>query len=419
MAQYGKFEKTVLDSQGNPISGASVEIRRQGALVTSSQAGPTYTVNDPGGIIVTDTVGANLVATPTRAVTAVTSTTLTAGILGLGPLVNNDRITIVSPLPSLYADASGSETKTNPLTTDANGYVSCWLPIVPYDIKTSATGYGTRLETDVIPMGHGYVEINDVGGAGTTAIRTRMVRTLTGGRLQTWENPGGTIKAEIDYSGTLTLANALSVAGISTLTGAVSCGSTLAVTGALTASGLITASAGITSAAPFTYSGATGSFSLTAGSIETADLAANCVVTTTQGLGTADVAANAAAGYASGNYQDVAGATVTITPFSSASEIEITAVIHTENNGGAYTGYAAIRNSSGTILSESGFGTAVTTAGATMTVPISHRVTGLTGSQTFKLSHQCTVGASTYDINDSTHAAKLRISRVIAVEHKK
>ena len=418
MAQYGKFEKTVLDSQGNPISGASVEIRRQGALVTSSQAGPTYTVNDPGGIIVTDTVGANLVATPTRAVTAVTSTTLTAGILGLGPLVNNDRITIVSPLPSLYADASGSETKTNPLTTDANGYVSCWLPIVPYDIKTSATGYGTRLETDVIPMGHGYVEINDVGGAGTTAIRTRMVRTLTGGRLQTWENPGGTIKAEIDYSGTLTLANALSVAGISTLTGAVSCGSTLAVTGALTASGLITASAGITSAAPFTYSGATGSFSLTAGSIETADVAANGVSVTTTGLGSADMTVAAAAGYASGNYQDVAGATVTITPFASTSELVVTGLVHTENNAGTYGGYAAIRSSGGTILSEAGITDGTSTSGLTTSTEFSHRVTGLTGSQTFKLSTQCTVGTA-YDINDSTHAAKLRISRVIVVEHKK
>jgi hypothetical protein len=266
-------------------------------------------------------------------------------------------------------------------------------------------------------MGHGYVEINDFGGAGTTAIRTRMVRTLTGGRLQAWENPGGAIKADIDYSGTLTLANALIVGGNTTLSGTLGVSGTTTLV-ALTASGLITGSAGGTFAAPFTYSGAAGSFTLTAGSIETADVAANGVSVTTTGLGSADMTVAAAAGYASGNYQDVAGATVTITPFASTSELVVTGLVHTENNAGTYGGYAAIRSSGGTILSEAGITDGTSTSGLTTSTEFSHRVTGLTGSQTFKLSTQCTVGTA-YDINDSTHAAKLRISRVIVVERKK
>src|SRR6185503_13327532 len=122
MAQYGKLSGTITDAHGNPVSGATVEVRRQGAFVTSTQAGTTYTVNDPGGIVATDQVRPNALSGPSRNVSAVTATTVATSGAGLGTLNNNDRISIFSPLPTLYADAQGSETKANPLTTDASGF---------------------------------------------------------------------------------------------------------------------------------------------------------------------------------------------------------------------------------------------------------------------------------------------------------
>lgn len=414
MAQFGKISGTVTDDQGNPLSGATVEVRRQGAFVTSTQAGPTYTVNDPGGIVVGDQVRINATSSPSRNVSAVAATTLTTSGPGLGTLNNNDRITVFSTLPTLYSDGLGAETKANPLTTDASGFWYAWAEIRPYDILETY-GSTVRLKTDVVPEGQEYVQSNVFTGGPAIAFRYGTTRTITGGKLFVLENPiGVSEKFYVEHDGDVsTVGNFLGVNGV--FSGNVT------VTGDLTVDDIIAddiTGQDLAATGTLTYSGAAGGLSLTAGSIETADLAANAVCTTTQGLGNADATAAAAAAYASGNYQDVAGATVTITPFAAASEIVVMALIHTENNGAGYAGYAAIRNGAGTILSESGFTDAAVTTGLTVSTEIVHRVTGLTGSQTFKLSHQCVSGTA-YDVNDSTHAAKLRISRVVVVEHKK
>lgn len=425
MAQLGKISKRVLDAHGNPISGATVEIRTQGAFVTSSQSGPTYTVNDPGGIVAaTSTCVANTTTAPSRACTAATASTVTFGILGLGSLTNNDRISVSSPLPTLYADAQQAETKTNPLTTDANGYCYAWAPVLPYDLKISATGYGTTLETDVMAEGQEYVGSNLFQGAAATAFRRGTTRTLTSGRITTFENPLGTIKAEVDYDGSAVFAGNLSVTGTSALTGNVTVtgnetvGGTLGVTGAtttaaITAGGLITANAGITSAAPFTYSGAAGSFSLTAGSIETADLATQCTTATASAQGTTDQTITAAAAYA-----DIVGdgngslVSVSITPASTSSEIVAIATIPFQGTGGAAQVLAKL-SKGGTVVHESGAGL---TAGATdnAVVTLIYRGTGLSGAQVFTCAAKCTT-TNTSILSNSTD----KKARLIVMEFKK
>jgi hypothetical protein len=418
MAQLGKLYGTVQDSRGNPISGATVEVRTQGAFVTSTQAGPAYTVDDPGGIVSgTSQVCANLLSVPQRNVSAVAATTVTTGGAGLGTLNNNDRITVVNPLPTVYADAFGNETKANPLTTDANGFWFCYAPKAPYDVKTSGTNYGSRLEPDKSTDGGEYALSNQFPAAGAAAFRRTTSRTLTAGYIQTWENPSGSIKASIDYLGNGVLTGGLASSGnISGINGTFA--GTLGATGATTlgaalgVTGLSSLTGGATVGTSFTYSGVKASFSLTAGSIETADLDLNAASATFVGSGTTDQALVAAAAYA-----DVVSATVTFTPFSSASEIEVMAVIPGEGAGaGNYLLFARIVDgTAATIYHEAAANQAAAgTANAPMTLTCIARLTGLTGAQTFKVQAKCT----TTNVNLLSNSTD-RKTRIVVVEHKR
>jgi hypothetical protein len=295
----------------------------------------------------------------------------------------------------MYSDGIGNATTTNPLTTDANGFWSCYAPIEPYDIKTSATNYGSRLECDKVPDGAEYVVSNQFPIAGIAAYRRSTSRTLTAGYLQTWENPVGSVKASIDYTGLMALAGNFS-----------------ATNGSF--GGTLSANGGATVASAFTYTGATGSFSLTAGSIETADLAANAVVVTRTADGTADQTFNFAA-FNVANYVDVTNCTLTFTPASSASEIVVMAHCPCDAAGaGALNSWFAIKDGTGTILHQSEESTAA--SGHTSGPTLLYRVTGLSTSQTFKVSAQCE--AANMVTNNATWAAGRR-TRIIAMEFKR
>lgn len=416
MAQLGKISKRVLDSHGNPISGATVAIRTQGAFVTSTQAGPTYTVNDPGGIVAaTSTCQVDTSAALSRACTAATATTVTFGILGFGSLTNNQRITVSSPLPTLYADAQGAETKTNPLTTDANGYCYAWIEVQPVDIKVSATGFGTTLETDVLPDGQEYVVSNIFQQAGAQAFRRGTTRTLTSGHIMSFENPIAVNTIwDLDYAGNVAQDGNLTVGG------------TLAVTGNVTFTGDLTVdditcdditmddltvdavtAGSLTVSGNLTHSG--GTLSLQAGSIETADLATQCTMITRTADGTADDTLTAAAAYA-----DITGATLTFTPASSSSEIVIMAYCPVTSSAAA-NAFFQIADGSNNALHE---GTMFfTNANSAEVGPLVYRVTGLTGSQTFKVRGKCTT--ANCSVPNSTNAAVKRVTRIIAMEFKK
>lgn len=395
MAQFGKFEFTLLDNDGNALPNISISIRTQGAFITSTQAGPTYTVNDPGGILAGSSLNVNLSTSPTRTASSVTATQVVVGGAGFGTLVNNDRL-VSTTTATLFNDAQGAESKSNPLTTDASGKAYCWVEVMPYDIIYTGTGYTSRIEYDRVPGGIELGESNVFTSATAKAFRRATTRTLTtaGALIETWENPVGVVKMSIDKDGDLTV-NDIAVGGNETIGGNLTVTGNAAVTGTLgvtgnttlttaTATGLITASAGITSAAPFTYSGAAGSFALTAGSIETADLADNATYATFIGTGTTDFVVGAA-------YAAITSVSVTMTPFSTDSELIITAVIPMTTDAAAGDMGIVIKHGA-TILHE-----ALTTqafAGSRgMVLTCIARQTGLSGSQTWTVEAKCSVAS--------------------------
>lgn len=152
MAQLGKLIWTVLNSSGEPVSGASVAVRKQGATVNGVHAGATtsFTVNDPGGIT---TSSENVVAgtgTTTRSVASVGATNVTTGAPGFPDLADDDRLSPTTNTPTLYNDATGTEsTGSSTLTTSSVGLATAWLRGGSYDIHVSGTGITTALYIDV------------------------------------------------------------------------------------------------------------------------------------------------------------------------------------------------------------------------------------------------------------------------------
>src|SRR6185503_2123232 len=172
--QYGRYRITVLNSQGQPIVGATVTLRKQGATVNGLHSGAqtVFTVNDPGAIIDTDSetvkVGTGAVE---RTVLGVTATTITVSGAGFNDVPDDARLTVTNTLPTLYEDAQGAETKTNPLTTNSSGMVEAWLEIQPIDVHitggTDPNGQPApeTLYTDEMVGGTGRVVFYDFNGS--------------------------------------------------------------------------------------------------------------------------------------------------------------------------------------------------------------------------------------------------------------
>ena len=413
MAQIGKIERTVLDNNGDPISGATVTVYFQGSTLSAAGSNP-YTVYDPGALTTASTVQRNTSTATNKAVTVVGATSITTQGIGLGSLVANDRLVQISPTPTLYLDATGTtSTGSNSMTTDANGYCSAWILGGAYDLIISATGYSTRLVTDFIVSAE-KSQSNAFDAANNPVRIWGSSRTLGNSPLFEWHNPTGTRKAYITalggfvgqagtFSSNVAITGTLAVTSTSTLTGNVSCGGTLGVTGATTLSSTATVSSTLTASNGFTMT--TGTFSVPA----------NTMSKTYTADGSADQSITAGA-YATANYVDVTSCTITFTPASAASEIVVMAVNPMYGGGATYVHYAAIRDGSNNILAESSTLQNDASALAPSEVTLIHRVTGLTGSQTFKVSVQCVTNNAT--LKNSTNAATKRVTRIVAIEHK-
>lgn len=155
MAQLARLEFTIQATDGEAVSGASIEVRRQGAQVFGNQAGPNLTtinVDSPGAVVAGDTVAINT-GTTTRTVSSITATTVVVGGLGFPSVSDDDRVTIATVLPTIYEDAEAATSTTNPLTTDSLGYASCFVVGGKYDVKISGGGQTTRLIQDVAAVG--------------------------------------------------------------------------------------------------------------------------------------------------------------------------------------------------------------------------------------------------------------------------
>lgn len=156
MAQLARFQRHVLDTLGNAISGASVTVYREGATINGNQSGTsplTVTVRHRGKIAAADTVFIGTTTGTTYSVDSVTTTTVViSGFVGTLNVTAGDRIVPSNSQPTLYGDDSGGATTTNPLTTSATGYAQCYLEYGAYDVIVSGGGSTTTLfQHNVMP----------------------------------------------------------------------------------------------------------------------------------------------------------------------------------------------------------------------------------------------------------------------------
>lgn len=275
MAQLGRIHKVFQDASGNVLVGLTVTIRKQGATVNGLHSGPqtSFTVDDPGGV--TDSpqdqlqVGTNAT---TRAVLSLAGTNITVNGPGFSDVADDARLTPATNLPVLYNDAVGDETINNPMTTDSNGEILCWAPIVPYDFHVvgplGAGGqptYGPRLVQDVIPEGQERIVSNIFPSASSVAFQKDTLRAqVSGSKLERWlsanaekfyiDLDGGLnprLPAHhvigpltIDSGGIVVTAGTTSVQALTATTGLFS--STLGVSGLLSANAGLSVSGGST-----------------------------------------------------------------------------------------------------------------------------------------------------------------------------
>ena len=211
MAHLGRIEVVVTDpTTGLPDPSATVEIRKQGGTVQGTTGPTTINVHTTGSFAVGDTVNLdNDADTPVQilASPAPTPTQITVGGAGLSPLVNDvSRITAALPLPTVYNDRDGTEAKSNPLSTDANGLAFCYAPMSFYDAIVTRGAVKTLLRDIVAVGGTSFLSNVFNDGSGNVAYLHDTERALTVGDLiQEWRN-AGVLKMSLTGGGTLVVS---------------------------------------------------------------------------------------------------------------------------------------------------------------------------------------------------------------------
>jgi len=222
MAQKGLLRVVITDSTtGLPISGATVEVRSQGATVNGTTGPTTIDIHAQGAIDVGDTLNTDNDSQTGRAVlTQPSAIQLTVAAPGLTSLVNDvTRLTIALPLPSIFNDPAGSETKANPLTTDALGVAFCYVDNAMYDCLVTQSGTKTLLVNQTAEGGDEY--ISNAFSATEKGWIWDTKRT-PGGNSYEWK-VGGVTQLSLNAAGTsltgksLLLSAALVVVGDTTL----------------------------------------------------------------------------------------------------------------------------------------------------------------------------------------------------------
>lgn len=272
--QYARYKFIALDANGVPVSGAGIEIRRQGATVNGLHSGAqtVFTVNDPGVIKTSGTPDQVAVGTGSTSlgVTAVGATSVTVAGPGFTDVPDDARLTITNNFPTLYNDAQGAETKSNPLTTDATGLAECWLERQPIDVAVRPTGPAgavTILYQDEYPEGGGRVIFTDFPTAGAIARVWKPPSGRTFGTTHKYlsiQNDDGTEEFSFAGGGGQFMLGKAGSTASNTINGNTNMVGAFAVS-----SGTLSCSAG------FTHSG--GAVSFVAGAIAGIALAANAI----------------------------------------------------------------------------------------------------------------------------------------------
>lgn len=289
MALMKRFEVVVQNAAGEPVSGASVEFRKQGATADATGTLTTIPVQHVGAIVAGDEVALDATTSPTRTVSSVAGPSpmeVVVGGLGHAVIDNVSRLTVTSPLPTVYTDADGTETKSQPTSTDANGMAFCYAPFDYLDAAVGVTNGGAAPSGPVTPILRADVEGRGIGNNVSSVIDSNgsviayilnTIRTLVnaGSKILSLQN-GGSEKASLDKDGKITTAGGLVTTGSGTITSA----------GLITGQAGITASAGDVQAVAGDFDGrrlrlnngtplVTGDFVLSAGWGSTASLALN------------------------------------------------------------------------------------------------------------------------------------------------
>lgn len=211
--QLGRFDEHILNA-GQAVPGAAVEIRRQGATVLTAQSGTspfTVNVNDIGAIVDGDTVciGTGSTTYNVDAVDIPNQIITISGFTGTLAIADDDRLTPVNDLPTLYNDINGAEEKTNPLTTSALGQITAWIQRGHYDYIVSSAGLTTRLYQDVRinsmgPYADGYdaryglrIDNNTDDGVALNHAMEDHSRSVAGMTGSVFELPKGIVKTSV------------------------------------------------------------------------------------------------------------------------------------------------------------------------------------------------------------------------------
>lgn len=259
MAQLGRLEFTITDTSGNAVSGATVEVRRQGAQVNGAQSGTPITVDAINGVLVGDVVVRNSLSSGV-AVTAITATTISLGSGGFANVSDDDRLSIASTLPTIYEDAEANTSTPNPLTTNASGFAGCYIVGGKYDVLITASGTAT-LRQDVVAYGGESNRSNVyMGGADVAWIFDTLRTTSAGDKLISIRTNGSE-----RFGVTAAVAT---VTGNLTVTGQGSVGNTLSTTGIANIGTITSTSAISTSGASGNITAALGDIIATAGTIK-------------------------------------------------------------------------------------------------------------------------------------------------------
>jgi len=226
MAHLGRIEVVISDpATGLPVTGATVEIRKQGGTVQGTTGPTTIDLHAIGAMAAFDTVNIdNDADSPVAVLTIPSGTQITVVGPGLAPLINDvTRVTVALPLPSIFNAEDGGESKANPLTTDANGLAFAYAPVGFYDAFVTR-GAVTFLLTNVLAVG-GTSFLSNVFGTGTAdAYIFDTFRALASGDNIASFRDNGVEKAFIDkdgkvsgtsaeYSGLMEALNGLEVTG--------------------------------------------------------------------------------------------------------------------------------------------------------------------------------------------------------------
>ena len=214
MARLGRMEIFVVDAAGNALSGVDIEFRRAGALTNGTTGPTTIDCNTVGSILVSDTVRDDLDGASDVINAIISETQFSTAGVGWGSVADGRRMTVTSPLPTVYNAEDGTESVTQPgISTDADGFATVYAENGFYDVHSSGGGATTELRQNVMCVGGTTTIIYIVGTGSTEHWIWDTGRALASGDDHTvWKVLGSKLMA-LDDSGKLTLVG---VGGLTT-----------------------------------------------------------------------------------------------------------------------------------------------------------------------------------------------------------